>query len=118
MSKNTILNAVSSFIASAADGSVDWDRTLADIKLAVCAELEASKANDAKIESALDSLFDMVPSGTGVPSPAVVQAVASSLAEGNFARQLEWVPQVESYLLRSPRFVSKRGRSGGLFRIG
>lgn len=115
--KNNILNTISSMIVSN-NGIVDWDITLDNIKSQLVKEIEESQKSDSLIEKELNELFDMVPAGTGVPSPAVVQAVSSNLAGGNFAKQLEFVPMVESFLGRTNRFVSKRGRSGGLFRIG
>lgn len=113
-----ILAAVSSFIVRDSSGGVQWESTLAGIKGAMLTELATSAETDKRIEEALDSLYDSVPVGTGLPGPTVVQTVAASLAGGNLAEQIRLVAEIEGYLTRSPRFVSKRGRSGGLFRVG
>lgn len=118
MSTTNILSAVSALIVRDSAGSVQWETTLGAIRSAMESEIAANLESDGKIEGALDSLYDSVPVGTGLPGPTVTQTVAASLAGGNLAQQIAWVAKIEDYLSRSPRFVSKRGRSGGLFRVG
>ena len=73
---------------------------------------------DSLIEVALDSIYDSMDPGTGLPTPVVVQTVSASLANGNLQEQIAFTAKVEDFLSRTNRFISKRGRSGGLFRIG
>lgn len=113
-----ILGSLSAFIVRTEDGSVNWDSTLEAIQGQILRELEENGKSDGVIEGSLDSLYNAVPAGTGLPTPMVVQTVAASLAGGNIASQVEWAGKVSDYLSRSQRFVSKRGRSGGLFRVG
>lgn len=113
-----ILGSLSAFIVRTEDGSVNWESTLEAIQGQIVRELEENSKTDGVIEGALDSLYDSLPVGTGLPTPMVVQTVSASLAGGNIQAQIAWTAKVEDYLARSQRFVSKRGRSGGLFRIG
>ena len=117
MNKN-ILSAVSAFVSFANDGSVDWDLTLAGIRGQMQIEMEENRKGDEQIEVGLDAIYDSLPVGTGLPTPMVVQTVSASLAGGNIQDQIAWTGKVENFLARTNRFVSKRGRSGGLFRIG
>lgn len=116
-STKNILAAVSHLVSVLPDGSPDWETSLGNIQRAIQAELEANRALDGRIEAELDKVFDKVPAGTGLPTPMVVQAVAAELSGGDFAQQAELAGKVTAYLERSKRFVSKRGRSGGLFRV-
>lgn len=118
MNNVKILSAVISFITSNEDGSVNWERTLGGIRSQLEAEILANAERDVKIEEALDSLYDTLEPGSSLPTPTVVQTVAASLAGGKLAEQVRIAGEVDDYLKRSTRFVSKRGRSGGLFRIG
>ena len=118
MSKNvSILSAVSAFIVRASDGSVNWDNTLSAIRNGIAAEMEENRKDDGEIEKGLDAIYDALPAGTGLPTPMVVQTVAASLSGGDIEAQIEWAAKVTDYLTRTNRFVSKRGRSGGLFRV-
>lgn len=117
MNKN-ILNVVSSFVSFSNDGSVDWDLTLAGIRAQMQIEMEENQKGDEQIEVGLDTIYDSLPAGTGLPTPMVVQTVSASLAGGNIQEQISWTGKVEDFLARTNRFVAKKGRSGGLFRIG
>jgi hypothetical protein len=117
MNTNKILASVASFIVSD-NGSINWEGTLGRIRSQLEAEISANAERDVQIEAALDSLYDMLPPGAPLPTPTVVQTVAAALAGGNLAEQVRLAAEVDDYLKRSTRFVSKRGRSGGLFRIG
>ena len=115
---NNIMSTVSSFVSFSNDGSVDWDNTLTSIRAQMEMEIEANQKSDGEIEVGLDTIYDSLPAGTGLPTPMVVQTVSASLAGGNIQDQIAWTGKVENFLARTNRFVSKRGRSGGLFRIG
>ena len=117
MEKN-ILSSVSAFVVLTNEGSVVWDSTLAGIRGQMQIEMEENSKSDGEIEVGLDSLYDSLPVGTGLPTPMVVQTVSASLASGNIQAQIAWTAKVEDFLGRTNRFISKRGRSGGLFRIG
>ena len=118
MSSIKILSIVASFIVTNDDGSINWKSTLAGLRSKMEEEILANAEKDMHIEAALDSLYDAMPPGSSLPTPTAVQTVAASLAGGNLAEQVRIAADVEEYLKRSPRFVAKRGRSGGLFRIG
>lgn len=113
-----ILAAVSSLVVRDSSGGVQWDRTLSAIRAQMEMEMEANRQNDARIEASLDSIYDNLPPGTGLPRPVVVQTVAAALSGGNLAEQVRLAGEIEDFLTRSPRFVAKKGRSGGLFRVG
>lgn len=113
----SLLSAVSSFVVSFTDGSVDWNATLDNIQTALANELEASRANDDALESALDRLFDRMPVGAGIPTPIAVQTAASEVAGGDFSKLQSLMVACEAFVERSARFQSKRGRNGGLFRV-
>ena len=113
-----ILSTVSAFVVLTNDGSVNWDSTLAGIRGQMEIEIEENRKGDLEIERGLDAIYDSLPVGTGLPTPMVVQTVSASMANGNIEAQIELVAKVEDFLKRTNRFVSKRGRSGGLFRIG
>lgn len=115
---NNIMSTVSSFVSFANDGSVDWDLTLTSIRAQMEMEIEENRKSDGEIEVGLDAIYDSLPVGTGLPTPMVVQTVSASLAGGNIQAQIAWTAKVENFLERTNRFVSKRGRSGGLFRVG
>ena len=113
-----VLSSLSGFIVYANDGSVDWNATIPAIQNAVESELNEARAYDETISAALDKLYDAAPAGSSFPTPMVVSLVASELAGGNMARMVELTPLVAAFVDRSPRFQPKRGRSGGLFRVG
>lgn len=100
------------------NGELDREATASAVCAALEAELAEARRHDAAIEAALDRLFDTVPVGTRLPTPVVAQTVAGELAAGNMAAMVALVPVVGAFIARSPRFESKRGRSGGLTRIG
>lgn len=112
-----VLSALKGFVAFNADGSLDWEGTASAIQGQLLSEIEESRKNDGLIEGALDALYDKLPAGTGLPTPMVVNAVASELCGGNIIAMAEFTNLVSEYLDRNHRFQSKRGRSGGLFRI-
>jgi hypothetical protein len=118
MATSKILGAVGSFLTYFTDGSVNWEVSISTIQNAVESELREARAYDETISAALDKLYDAAPAGSSFPTPMVVSLVASELAGGNMARMAELTPLVVAFVERSPRFQSKRGRSGGLFRIG
>lgn len=113
-----VLAAVSSFLVFNTDGSVNWERSSTAIRNAVEGEIAENRGYDTAIEQALDRLFDKIPAGTGVRTPLAVQAVSAELCGGDIMQMTEFSAKVEDYLNRSGRFVGKRGRSGGLFRVG
>lgn len=115
---NTVLSAVSALIVRDSAGSVQWDSTLGAIRSAMESEIAANRESDVKIEAQLDVIYDSVPAGTGLPTPMVVQTVAASLAGDNLIERVAWAAKVYDFLSRTNRFVSKKGRSGGLFRVG
>lgn len=118
MNNVKILSAVAAFLSTNEDGSVNWERTLGGIRAQLQAEISANAERDVQVEAALDSLYDTLAPGSSLPTPTVVQTVAASLAGGKLQEQIRIAGEVDDYLKRSTRFVSKRGRSGGLFRIG
>ena len=113
-----IVASLSDVLVFAADGSVKWEDSFAAIQNAVEAELEENRSFDSTVCGALDQFFDTVPANVGVAAPFVIQAVSAQLSGGNFLVAAEYAKKVSEYLDRSTRFVSKRGRNGGLFRIG
>lgn len=116
MSKSLL--SVLADVINYSNGEVEWVSTFAAIREAVDAEIAESRAHDAAISAALDRLFDGAPAGASFPTPMVVQSVAGEIAGGNFAVAMTLAPLVEAYIRRSPRFEAKRGRSGGLRRVG
>ena len=112
-----ILSHLSAFIVLDNEGSTDWDSTLSGIRSQMELEILENGESDGKIEAALDSIYDSLDPGIGLPTPVVVQTVSASLAGGNLQEQISISAKVEDFLARTERFVSKRGRSGGLFRI-
>ena len=118
MNNKKILSAVSQFLVLDNDGSVDWEGTLGSIQAQMEMELVENQESDSSIEAALDSVYDSMDPGIGLPTPVVVQTVSAALANGNLQEQILFAGKVEDFLSRTNRFVSKRGRSGGLFRIG
>lgn len=107
-----------SLIAHNQDGSVDMDTTALQVQVALAAELEAARANDQAFECALDRLFDSRPEGRSIPTDFAVQTAATEVAAGDVDKVLELIPLCEAFVKRSPRFEAKRGRNGGLFRVG
>lgn len=112
-----ILAALKDFVVFASDGSLDWEITGEAIRQQLLSDIELSRKSDAVIEAALDALYDKLPVGTGIPTPMVANAVASELSGGNLIAMAEITGKVTDFLDRCPRFQSKRGRSGGLFRV-
>jgi len=112
-----ILSALSNYV-SYSNGEVDWDNTMLVIQQTLESEFATSRENDSLLEAALDRLFDRVPVGTSIPTPIAVQTAASEVAGGDFNKMQSLMPSCEALIARSPRFQSKRGRNGGLFRIG
>jgi hypothetical protein len=115
---NKILGAICSFLTYDNSGSVNWEVSLSAIQKAVDSELAEARRHDATISAALDKLYDAAPIGSSFPTPMVVSVIASELASGNLARMAELSPLVAAFVERSPRFQAKRGRSGGLSRVG
>lgn len=113
-----MLSNLADFIVYFADGSLNAEATGSAVCAALEAELHEARRHDTAIEAALDRLFDTVPVGTRLPTPVVTQTVAGELAAGNIAAMVTLGPVVAAFIARSPRFESKRGRSGGLTRIG
>lgn len=100
------------------NGEVDWDSTFGGIKSAISKEIADNRAHDTAISAALNRLYDNAPAGSSFPTPMVVQSVAGEIANGNFALAMTLAPMVENFIRRSPSFEAKRGRAGGLRRIG
>lgn len=97
---------------------IDLDATMGKLKAALYAELEAQAGTDAKIEAALDTLFDGVEAGKAIPTDACIGKVANDLAGGDILAVAEWTVAVRDFLSRSARFTGKRGRNGGVIRVG
>lgn len=114
----SLLSAIASLITYNQDGSVDLDATGLAVQVALATELEAARANDAAFEVALDRLFDSRPAGKPIPTPFAVQTAATEVAGGDVDKLLELIPLCEAFVKRSPRFEARRGKTGGLFRIG
>lgn len=113
----TLLNTLGAFLKFDASGNVAWESTLAGVRTAIHTEIEASRADDAEIEKALDRYFDKLPEGKMVKTPSVVSRVASILADDDLELSMEWEPKVAAFIDRCPRFASKRGKGGGMTRI-
>ena len=113
-----VLSSLSGFIVYANDGSVDWDATIPAIRNAVESELNEARAHDASISAALDKLYDASPAGASYRTDMVVSTIAGELSAGNLSAMATLLPVVEAFIERSPRFQSKRGRNGGLSRVG
>lgn len=112
-----ILAALKGFVAFDQDGSLDWDTTATAIHQQLLSEIEFSRKNDGLIENALDAIFDKIPADSALPTPMVVSVVAGELSGGDISAMAEFTATVTEFLDRCPRFQSKRGRNGGLFRI-
>ena len=112
-----ILNAVSGLLSYNNDGSVNWETSFTTIQNAVEGEIRENLSYDAAISAALDRLFNKLPAGTRVKTDIAVQACAADLCGGDILQMVEVSARIENFLERSSRFVSKRGRSGGLFRV-
>jgi hypothetical protein len=101
------------------DGSVDWDVTSENIRCVVDQEVFNCAEADSKIETALNEVFNQLPDGAHIPSPLAVNLVVSKIAiPGDITSMTEATNQVNAYLERSTKFVGKRGRNGGLTRVG
>lgn len=104
------------FIASTVDGTVDVDATLAAVKAAWLAEIEASAVRDAEIETALDNTFTSL--GVDIyPTPEVVSIASAMLSGGELNKLAGIADEVREYLGRTTRFKGERGRKGGLRRL-
>ena len=117
MSKN-IISTVSHLLSNNSNGGIDWEVSLLSIRMQMEVEMCEKREWDVKIENSLDAIYDSMDPGVGLPTPVVVQTASANLAEGNLQEQIRIASLVEDFLQRTNRFVSKRGRSGGLFRIG
>ena len=113
-----VLSLLSDLVTFAADGSLDAAATANAVIATLEAELREARKYDAAIAAALDRLFDGLPPGTRLPTPVAAQTVAGEVAAGNVALMVALVPVVAAFIARSPRFEAKRGRNGGLTRIG
>lgn len=104
------------FIASKVDGTVDVDATLAAVKAAWLAEIEASAVRDAEIESALAETFTSL--GVSIyPTPEVVSIASAILAGGELNKLAGIADEVREYLGRSTLYKGERGRKGGLRKL-
>ena len=113
----TLLNTLGAFLKFDAAGNVAWESTLAGVRTAINGEIEASRADDAVIEAALDRYFNRLPEGKMVKTPSVVSRVAGVLADDDLELSMGWEPKVAAFIDRCPRFASKRGKGGGMTRI-
>jgi hypothetical protein len=113
-----VLSSLSGIVSFLSDGSVDWDATIPAIRNAVESELNEARAHDGKISAALDKLYDASPIGSSYRTDMVVSTIAGELSAGNLSAMASLMPLVEAFIERSPRFQAKRGRSGGLSRVG
>jgi hypothetical protein len=114
----SILTKVQAFISYSSNGEVNWEESMESLRAQLHLEVEEARENDRKFEEALDRLFDRVPHGTPIPTPIAVQTATAEVAGGDFSKLQELMPACESFVERSPRFQGKRGRNGGLFRVG
>lgn len=108
--------ALAPFIASTVDGTVDVDATLAAVKVAWLAEVEASKVRDAEIETALAETFASL--GVSIyPTPEVVSIASAMLSGGELTKLAGIADEVREYLSRSTLYKGERGRKGGLRKL-
>lgn len=109
-----------SLVAFNNDGSVDTDSTNLNIQLHLQGELDSRREVNAQIEQELDLFFNSKVSdpNRGVPTGMVTNQVAMNLSGGDLDKGMEIAALVEEFIKTSPRFESRRGRNGGLFRVG
>lgn len=107
-----------SLVVRDASGEVDLEATAEKVKFDLSMEVEATRELDVQIERELDTLFNEVGAGKGVPTPFAVSRVATRIGGDDLDSVMALQVSVEDYLKRSPRFESRRGRNGGLFRKG
>lgn len=116
MSKS-LISQLGSFLKFDASGNVKWDDTLGSIKRQLVAELEEAKKNDARFEVEIDRFFDRFKGETGVKITTLASLVATRIAGDDLELSMELEPQVIAFIKRTPRFNSKRGKGGGVFRL-
>ena len=116
MSKS-LISQLGSFLKFDSQGNVRWDDTLGSIKRQLVTELEDAKKNDARFEVEIDRFFDRFKGETGVKITTLASLVATRIAGDDLELSMELEPQVIAFIKRTPRFNSKRGKGGGVFRL-
>ena len=116
MSKS-LISTLGSYLRFDARGNVRWDDTLGAIKLQLQNELEESKKNDAAFSLEIDRFFDRFKGETGVKITTLASLVATRIAGDDLELSMDLEPQVIAFIKRTPRFNSKRGKGGGVFRL-
>lgn len=110
-----LLAAIKSFVV-VANGSINIDATLQNLKGAILAEQEANVKLDSVIEQALDTVYDKLQTDI-YPTPEVVAMASTTIVGSDLARMATVSEQIRDYLGRSARFQGERGRKGGLRRL-
>lgn len=118
MSNVSILKAVSSFLSYNADGSIDIDGTMLQIQDNLQTELAQVAERDKVFQNHLNAIFDNSNGDEGLPTKWVAGKVAQIVACGDEVMERELIAEVEDFIARSPKFEARRGRKGGLFRVG
>lgn len=116
MSKS-LISTLGSHLRFDARGNVRWDETLGAIKLQLQNELEEAKKNDAAFSLEIDRFFDRFKGETGVKITTLASHVATRIAGDDLELSMDLEPQVIAFIKRTPRFNSKRGKGGGVFRL-
>ncbi|NDB82602.1 MAG: hypothetical protein EB127_07660 [Alphaproteobacteria bacterium] len=106
-------------VSFCADGSVDWETTLSTIQNKVESEIAESAERDYVIEATLTELFNKLPEGGSLPRPIAVSLTVSKVLGNtdNLVAMADWTGHVNDYLDRTTKFIGKRGRNGGLFKV-
>ena len=106
-------------IAFTAQGEVDWETTLSTVQNKVESEIAEAAERDSVIEATLMDLFNKLPDGGSLPRPIAVSLTVSKVLGNtdNLVAMADWTGHVNDYLDRTTKFIGKRGRNGGLFKV-
>ena len=112
----SFLKSVTNFVVYGADGNLDVDNTVENIRKAVIADLEAKGVKDQEIETTLNDVFARLNVDV-YPTPQVISIAAATMVGSDLTRMAEVSDEIRDYLDRTNKFVSVRGRKGGLKKL-
>ena len=115
---SSILKVLTSYLVYATDGNVDVDSTMSNVQAELQLDLERVAEQDRQFASIINRIFDNHTGDRGIPTKWLCGKVAAIVAQGDDEREKVLIGEVASFIERSPRFDAKRGKTGGLFRVG
>lgn len=109
-------NSVASFVVFGSDGSVDVTSTVVAFEESLLEYAEKRTNIMVAVARAVEAVFDQYPRAT-INMPAVITFAMGKLPADNDSYDI-LKESIESYVRNNPSYLIKKGKGGGVSRIG